>query len=122
MRHNVAEAGQVEHDASFQSEPPVRGDRLAERKEVHEPPGVVLKPMRQPRASESEVRKLVFERFEIGEALNNDGDVRVVCHPRRTSIQKELRDEATHDCEWDVEFAQAAREIRHDRNEGGLNP
>ena len=46
MRHDLAEAGHVEHEAFFQLEPTVRGDRLAERKEVYEAPRAVLHPMR----------------------------------------------------------------------------
>lgn len=65
----------------------------------------MLHPMRQARASEAEVRKSVLQRLEVCEALNNDGDVRVVGHPCRASIQQELRDEGTHDSEWDTELA-----------------
>lgn len=121
MRHNLAEAGHVKHEAFFQLEPPVRGDRLAERKEVNESPRAVLHPMRQARASEAEFRKSVLERLEIGEALNNDGHVRVVGHPRRASIQKQLWNKGTHDSEWDTELAQAALQIGHDRNQAALN-
>jgi hypothetical protein len=117
----LAEACHVEHEAFFQLEPTVRGDRLAERKEVYEAPRAVLHPMRQARAGEAEVRKSVLERLEIGEASNDDGRVRVVGRPRRASVQEELRNQGTHDSEWDAEFAQAALQIRDYRNERGLN-
>ena len=71
----MAEAGHVEHEPFFQLEPPARGDRLAERKEVDEPSGAVLNPMRRARTSEAKVRQSVLECLEIGEALNNDGHV-----------------------------------------------
>ncbi len=81
----------------------------------------VLHPMRQARASEAKVRESVLERLEIGEALNNDRHVRVIGHPRRASIQQELRDKRADDCEGDAELAQASLEIHHHRNERRLN-
>ena len=46
IRHNLAEASHVEHKAFFQLETPVRGDRLAKRKEVQEAPRSMLHSMR----------------------------------------------------------------------------
>jgi hypothetical protein len=121
MWHNLAEACHVEHEAFLQLETTIRRDRLAEWKKVHQAPGVMLHSVRQPSPGETEGTQSILECLEVSEALNNDGHVRVLGHPRGASIKKKLGNQSTHDAERDAKLTQTALQVSHDRYQRGLN-
>ena len=53
--------------------------------------------------------EVIFEGVEVGEVVDDDGDVSVVGHPARSCGQKEFWNQGTHDAERDPEFAQPPR-------------
>lgn len=85
---DVAKTGHVEDDAFLQLKTTFWRDGLAERKHVHQTAGTVLDPMRQARANEAVIGESILERLEVAEARHDDGDVSIVGHPRRASIQE----------------------------------
>jgi hypothetical protein len=81
----------------------------------------VLHPVRHTRAREAERRQSVFQCLELGETVNQDGDVRVVGHLRGASVQEQLWHKGADDSEWNTEFAETALQVGDDLNQAWFN-
>ena len=71
--------------------------------------------MRHGGRCEPERLEPALDALEIGERVDENGDVRVLRHAPRCHVEQQLGNECTDDAELDLERAQAARQVRQRR-------
>ena len=70
--------------------------------------------VRHPRSRKPISGKAVLEGVEVGKVGDGNGYISVVGHPARARVQKEFRNQGTHDAERNAELAHPALEVGND--------
>ena len=76
----------------------------------------MLHAMRHSRSRKPIGGKAVLEGVEVRKVGDGNGYISVVGHPARARVQKELRNQGTHDAERNAEFAHPALKVGNDRD------